>query len=110
MMNKTVCVVGLGYIGLPTAALLASNGYKVVGVDLNQHAVDTINQGNVHIVEPDLDGYVRSAVATGMLKAFVTPQSGDVYMICVPTPFHEGAFLSRILTMCWRLPEALLHL
>ncbi|OVE46527.1 UDP-N-acetyl-D-mannosamine dehydrogenase [Chromobacterium violaceum] len=90
MMNKTVCVVGLGYIGLPTAALLASNGYKVVGVDLNQHAVDTINQGNVHIVEPDLDGYVRSAVATGMLKAFVTPQSGDVYMICVPTPFHEG--------------------
>lgn len=90
MMSKKVCVVGLGYIGLPTAALLASNGYKVVGVDLNQHAVDTINQGNVHIVEPDLDGFVRSAVTKGMLKAFVAPQSGDVYMICVPTPFHEG--------------------
>jgi UDP-N-acetyl-D-mannosaminuronic acid dehydrogenase len=88
--KKTVCVVGLGYIGLPTAALLASNGYQVVGVDLNTHAVETINQGRIHIVEPDLDGFVRSAVSAGRLKAFTTPQAGDVYMICVPTPFHEG--------------------
>lgn len=90
MNTKTVCVVGLGYIGLPTAALLASNGYQVVGVDLNTHAVETINQGRIHIVEPDLDAFVRSAVSAGRLKAFTTPQAGDIYMICVPTPFHEG--------------------
>ena len=62
MKNKTICVVGLGYIGLPTGALLASSGYQVVGVDVNDHAVKTINQGLIHIVEPDLDAYVRSAV------------------------------------------------
>ena len=90
MKKKTVCVVGLGYIGLPTAALLASNGYHVVGVDLNTHAVETINQGRIHIVEPDLDAFVRSAVSAGRLKAFTTPLAGDIYMICVPTPFHEG--------------------
>lgn len=90
MQSKKVCVVGLGYIGLPTAALLASNGFNVVGVDLNTHAVDTINQGLIHIVEPDLDAFVRSAVAAKRLTAYTTPQAGDVYMICVPTPFHEG--------------------
>jgi UDP-N-acetyl-D-mannosaminuronic acid dehydrogenase len=90
MLKQTVCVVGLGYIGLPTAALLASNGYQVVGVDRNTRAVDTINQGHIHIVEPDLDAYVRSAVAAGKLKAYTTPQQADIYMICVPTPFHEG--------------------
>jgi UDP-N-acetyl-D-mannosaminuronic acid dehydrogenase len=63
MKNKKVCVVGLGYIGLPTAALLASNGFNVVGVDLNEHAVETINQGRIHIVEPDMDAFVRSAIA-----------------------------------------------
>lgn len=90
MKNKIVCVIGLGYIGLPTAALLASNGYTVLGTDLSQHAVDTINRGEIHIVEPDLDAFVRSAVSAGRLKAFTTPQLGDIYMICVPTPFHEG--------------------
>ena len=90
MQKKTVCVVGLGYIGLPTAALLASNGFNVVGVDLNAHAVATINQGRIHIVEPDLDAFVRSAVAAGRLKAYAKPQAADIYMICVPTPFHEG--------------------
>ena len=90
MQSKKVCVVGLGYIGLPTAALLASNGFNVVGVDLNTHAVDTINQGLIHIVEPDLDAFVRSAVAAKRLTAYTTPQAGDIYMICVPTPFHEG--------------------
>ncbi len=90
MNKKTVCVVGLGYIGLPTAALLASNGYQVVGVDISTHAVETINQGRIHIVEPDLDAFVRSAVSAGRLKAFTTAQAGDVYMICVPTPFHDG--------------------
>jgi UDP-N-acetyl-D-mannosaminuronic acid dehydrogenase len=90
MNKKTVCVIGLGYIGLPTAALLASNGYNVVGVDLNANAVATINQGRIHIVEPDLDAFVRSAVAAERLKAFTTPQRADIYMVCVPTPFHEG--------------------
>ena len=82
--------MGLGYIGLPTAALLASNGYQVIGVDVNVHAVEKINQGLIHIVEPDLDAYVRSAVAAGRLTAFSDPRAGDIYMICVPTPFHEG--------------------
>jgi len=95
MQKKSVCVVGLGYIGLPTAALLASSGYDVVGVDLNAHAVETINQGRIHIVEPDLDAFVRSAVAAQRLKAFTTPQAGDIYMICVPTPFHEDGEIPR---------------
>lgn len=90
MANKTVCVIGLGYIGLPTAALLASNGYDVVGVDLNRYAVETINKGQIHIVEPDLDAYVRLAVAAGKLKTFTEPKAADIYIICVPTPFHEG--------------------
>jgi UDP-N-acetyl-D-mannosaminuronic acid dehydrogenase len=89
MQKNKVCVVGLGYIGLPTAALLASNGYDVQGVDLNTYVVDRINQGRIHIVEPDLDAFVRSAVATGKLKAYLKPQAADIYMICVPTPFHK---------------------
>jgi len=90
MKSKLISVVGLGYIGLPTAALLASQGYTVVGTDISQYAVDTINQGKIHIVEPDLDAFVRSAVTAGRLKASTVPQAGDVYMICVPTPFPEG--------------------
>jgi len=90
MKTKKVSVIGLGYIGLPTAALLASNDYSVVGMDVSEHAVMTINQGKIHIVEPDLDAFVHSAVAAGRLQAFTKPQPGDVYMICVPTPFHEG--------------------
>jgi UDP-N-acetyl-D-mannosaminuronic acid dehydrogenase len=90
MKSKVISVIGLGYIGLPTAALLASQGYKVLGTDINQHAVDTINQGKIHIVEPDLDAFVRSAVAAGRLRASTVSQASDVYIICVPTPFHEG--------------------
>ena len=95
MLKKKVCVVGLGYIGLPTAALLASTGFSVIGVDLNAHAVETINQGRIHIVEPDLDAYVRSAVAAGRLKAYAQPQAADIYMICVPTPFHAGEGITQ---------------
>jgi len=91
MKTKIVSIIGLGYIGLPTAALLASNGYKVVGMDVNRNAVETINQGKIHIVEPDLDAYVRSAVSNGMLEVFLEPQAGDIYMICVPTPFHDNS-------------------
>ncbi|ASW80483.1 UDP-N-acetyl-D-mannosamine dehydrogenase [Vibrio anguillarum] len=86
MFNK-VSVIGLGYIGLPTAAVIASRGIEVIGVDVNQHAVDTINKGEIHIVEPDLDIVVRSAVMTGKLKATVTAEPADAFLVAVPTPF-----------------------
>lgn len=91
-MNQTkkICVIGLGYIGLPTAALLANRGYQVHGVDVVASTVDIINQGKIHIVEPDLDTFVRAAVNSGNLKASLTPDVADVFIIAVPTPFHEG--------------------
>lgn len=89
MTNKKICVIGLGYIGLPTAALLANREYDVHGVDVVQSTVDTINQGNIHIVEPELDTFVKSAVNSGKLKASLTPIQADVFIIAVPTPFHE---------------------
>ena len=89
LRNKTVSVIGLGYIGLPTAAHLASQGFKVLGMDVSQHAVDTINRGEIHIVEPDLDAYVSSAVSQGILAAYTEVMPADVYIICVPTPFHS---------------------
>lgn len=87
-----VTMIGLGYIGLPTAALLAKYNVKVHGVDINQTVVDTINRGEIHIVEPELNDYVRSAVEEGFLKADIKPVESDVYVIVVPTPFkgdHE---------------------
>ncbi|HQS58849.1 MAG: UDP-N-acetyl-D-mannosamine dehydrogenase [Gallionellales bacterium 35-53-114] len=85
--DKKICVIGLGYIGLPTGALLANAGYSVHGVDVSQHAVDVINQGKIHIVEPDLDTFVHSAVGSGRLRASTIPAEADIFMICVPTPF-----------------------
>jgi len=90
MREKKVCVIGLGYIGLPTAALLASRGYLVSGYDINNDVVNTINQGYIHIVEKDLDYFVEQAVKNGQLKAFPEPQQSDIYIICVPTPFHQS--------------------
>ncbi|MDD9174987.1 UDP-N-acetyl-D-mannosamine dehydrogenase [Aliivibrio sp. S2TY2] len=90
MSFKKISVIGLGYIGLPTAAVIASRGIEVIGVDVNQHAVDTINQGNIHIVEPDLDIVVRGVVTTGNLRATTTPEPAEAFMIAVPTPFKEG--------------------
>jgi len=87
MSFNRVSVIGLGYIGLPTAAVIASRGIDVIGVDVNQHAVDTINKGEIHIVEPDLDIVVRSAVMTGKLRATVTPEPADAFLVAVPTPF-----------------------
>jgi len=87
---KTISVIGLGYIGLPTAAVIASRGVNVIGVDVSQKAVDIINQGEIHIVEPDLDMLVQSAVTTGKLKATVTPEAADAFIIAVPTPFKKG--------------------
>ncbi|MDR5612164.1 MAG: UDP-N-acetyl-D-mannosamine dehydrogenase, partial [Arsenophonus sp.] len=89
MSFETISVIGLGYIGLPTAAAFAARQKKVIGVDVNQHAVDTINQGKIHIVEPDLDKTVKTAVEAGYLKAFTTPQRADAFLIAVPTPFKD---------------------
>lgn len=86
---ESVCVVGLGYIGLPTAALLANRGYRVYGVDVQERVVETINQGKIHIVEPDLDSFVRSAVGTGALTAHAEAQPADVFVLAVPTPLTE---------------------
>ncbi|CAI1065500.1 UDP-N-acetyl-D-mannosamine dehydrogenase [Serratia ficaria] len=92
MSFNTISVIGLGYIGLPTAAAFASRKKKVVGVDVNQHAVDTINRGAIHIVEPDLDKVVKDAVDGGYLQAVSQPLPADAFLIAVPTPFkgdHE---------------------
>ncbi|MEZ9779142.1 UDP-N-acetyl-D-mannosamine dehydrogenase [Vibrio cyclitrophicus] len=91
MSFETISVVGLGYIGLPTAAMFASRKKKVIGVDVNQHAVDTINRGEIHIVEPDLDMIVHAAVTEGYLKAVTTPEPADAFLIAVPTPFKDCA-------------------
>lgn len=87
---KHICVIGLGYIGLPTAATFAAHGVKVTGVDVNQHAVDMINQGKVHIVEPDLDALVKDVVEKGMLSAQTAPVEADAYIVAVPTPFKDN--------------------
>lgn len=87
---KSLCVVGLGYIGLPTAAVFAKAGLQVTGVDVNKGAVDTINQGKAHIIEVDLDGLLQGVVSNGMLKAQTEPAKADAFIIAVPTPFKEG--------------------
>ncbi len=90
MKVEKICVMGLGYIGLPTASLLANRGYKVHGVDVVQETVDTINAGHIHIVEPDLDTFVQSAVKSGNLKADIKPTEADIFIIAVPTPFKAN--------------------
>ena len=84
-----VTIMGLGYIGLPTAALIASKGISVHGVDVNKSVVDTINKGKIHIVEPDLDGLVHFAVLKKYLTASTTVKASDVFLIAVPTPFRK---------------------
>jgi UDP-N-acetyl-D-mannosaminuronic acid dehydrogenase len=84
--QTAVCVMGLGYIGLPTASILAMKGYQVVGVDVRSEIVETINAGRIHIEEPDLDILVRSAVGSGKLRAADAPEPADVFILCVPTP------------------------
>jgi UDP-N-acetyl-D-mannosaminuronic acid dehydrogenase len=87
MQYNTISVIGLGYIGLPTAAAFAARKKKVIGVDVNQHAVDTINKGEIHIVEPELDMVVHAAVTEGYLRATTTPEPADAFLVAVPTPF-----------------------
>jgi UDP-N-acetyl-D-mannosaminuronic acid dehydrogenase len=85
-----VSVIGLGYIGLPTATMFASRKIKVIGVEVNAHVVDTVNQGRIHIIEPELDGLVHAAVTGGYLKASLEPEQADAFLIAVPTPFKDG--------------------
>ncbi|KGD73299.1 UDP-N-acetyl-D-mannosamine dehydrogenase [Pantoea vagans] len=89
MSFETISVIGLGYIGLPTAAVFASKGKKVVGVDINARAVETINRGAIHIVEPDLDQVVHAAVTRGDLRATTQSEAADAFLIAVPTPFKD---------------------
>lgn len=84
---KNVCVVGLGYIGLPTAMLIANSGFKVYGMDPVERVVETVNRGEIHIVEPGLAAYVKKAVSSGNLHADVKPHEADVFILAVPTPF-----------------------
>ncbi len=84
-----VSIIGLGYIGLPTAAVLASKGVNVVGVDIDQNIVDIINQGKIHIVEPGLNTLVKEVVSNGYLRAVIKPKKADVFMVAVPTPFKD---------------------
>lgn len=90
MNFNTISVIGLGYIGLPTAAAFASRQKQVIGIDVNAHAVDTINRGEIHIVEPDLDRVVKTAVEGGFLRAATRPEPADAFLIAVPTPFEEN--------------------
>ena len=90
MTYKSICVLGLGYIGLPTAAMFASRGVSVVGVDISQDVVDIINKGEIHIVEPELAGLVYSSVSKGTLMATTIPEPADAYLIAVPTPFKAS--------------------
>jgi UDP-N-acetyl-D-mannosaminuronic acid dehydrogenase len=90
MESLSICVMGLGYIGLPTASLLATKGCRVLGVDVKPEVIETINAGRIHIVEPDLDALVHSAVTSGQLTAALSPGPAEVFIIAVPTPFTEG--------------------
>lgn len=88
MNFNIISMIGLGYIGLPTAAVFASRRKKVIGVDIDQKAVDTINRGEIHIVEPELDMVVHAAVTEGYLRATTSPEPADAFLVAVPTPFH----------------------
>ena len=87
MNFNTICMIGLGYIGLPTAAVFASRKVNVIGVDINQNTVDTINRGEIHIVEPELDILVHATVKEGFLRATTKPEKADAFIMAVPTPF-----------------------
>lgn len=94
MINLKICVVGLGYIGLPTAAIFSSKGIEVIAVDTKKEVVDTINKGNIHIEEPGLGELVKSVVKSGHLKCSTVPQVADTYIICVPTPNLDDKYKS----------------
>lgn len=106
---KKIVVVGLGYIGLPTAAVIASRKVAVLGVDINSNTIDTINQGKIHIVEPELDILVHATVSEQYLRAATIPEPADVFLIAVPTPMTEDheADLSCIEAACATIASVL---
>ena len=109
---ETISVVGLGYIGLPTAAMFAARKIRVIGVDINQSTVDTVNQGKIHIVEPDLDMVVHAVVHQGYLRATTMPEPAEAFLIAVPTPFkgdNNVPDLSFIEAACKRIAPVLKH-
>lgn len=93
-----ICVLGLGYIGLPTAAMFSNYGHEVIGVDVNSEIVDTLNKGDIHIEEPGLAKMIKDAVLSGMFKASMTPEKADVFIIAVPTPNNADAYMSCDMT------------
>jgi len=95
-MKYDLCVIGLGYIGLPTASIFATRGLKVFGVDVRTEVVEIINRGGLHFHEPDLDVIVRAAVQSGNLRAGTTAQSASVFIIAVPTPFSSGPMGEKV--------------
>ncbi|WP_226678974.1 nucleotide sugar dehydrogenase [Mesobacillus jeotgali] len=101
-MKTDLCVVGMGYIGLPTSAIFAKNGLNVVGVDINEKAVNLINEGKIHIEEPGLPDLVKKVVENGKLRASLKPVPADAYIIAVPTPIHEdySADINYVISAC----------
>lgn len=89
MYRKNICVIGLGYIGLPTASILANKGFNVYGIDINENIISTINKGKIHIVENKLRTSVKSAISSGKLKVSNKIIKSEIYIICVPTPFYK---------------------
>ena len=92
MKFQKICVIGLGYIGLPTASTFSAHGVKVLGVDISQHIIDTLNKGEIHIHEPGLHDQVKKAIQSGNFKAATKPEEADAFIIAVPTPFQENQF------------------
>ena len=90
MNVRKVSIIGLGYIGLPTAAIISNREIVTFGIDINDDVVDTVNNGNIHITEPGLKKIVKESVESGFLKAYSQPKSSDVYIITVPTPLKQG--------------------
>jgi UDP-N-acetyl-D-mannosaminuronic acid dehydrogenase len=86
---QKICVLGLGYIGLPTASTFATHGLRVIGVDINSHVIETLQNGNIHIHEPGLRTVVDSALHSGNLTVSRQPEEADAFLIAVPTPFYE---------------------
>ena len=109
--KPAVCVVGLGYIGLPTAAIIARSGCFVLGLDVSQHVVDTINRGEIHIEEVDLDGLVHGVVQRGLLRASTRIEACEVYVVAVPTPFtkddHHTPDISYVLSAATEIAAVL---
>lgn len=103
-----ICVIGLGYIGLPTSAMFASNGCEVIGVDVSESVVETLNRGHIHIEEPGLEDVVKKNVQTGTFRASLRPEKADAFIISVPTPNNDDEYLSCDLTYVLKATESII--